>query len=210
VDIIDLKAPASGVLGALPAHQVREIVAEIAGRRPVSATTGDLPMEPLLHQDAAKIMAATGVDFVKIGFFPGGDWPGTLSALAELARQGTSLVAVLLADQPFTPDIVEQLARAGFAGAMLDTQDKNKGSLTTFQPVDALRRFVLEVRERGMFCGLAGSLRAEDIPALLSLSPDYLGFRGALCREHERTSSLDAEAIAHIRALIPETRLRSN
>ncbi len=50
--------------------------------------------------------------------------------------------------------------------------------------------------------GLAGSLEAPDIPRLLLLAPDVLGFRRALCREG-RGGPLDAEAVALIRGLIP-------
>ena len=34
---------------------------------------------------------------------------------------------------------------------------------------------------KGLLTGLAGSLEAADVPRLLLLAPDYLGFRGALC-----------------------------
>ena len=56
VDIIDLKDPANGALGALPPHRISSIVSQLAGRRPVSATLGDLP---------ADLSGAylTGVDF---------------------------------------------------------------------------------------------------------------------------------------------------
>ena len=45
-DIIDLKDPSNGALGALAPDVVRATVAAIHGRRPVSAVTGNLPMEP--------------------------------------------------------------------------------------------------------------------------------------------------------------------
>jgi hypothetical protein len=54
-----------------------------------------------------------------------------------------------------------------------------------------------------MFAGLAGSLRAQHIPALLQLAPDVLGFRGGLCRRGERTGGIDAEAVRAVRGLIP-------
>ncbi|MGR9054210.1 MAG: (5-formylfuran-3-yl)methyl phosphate synthase, partial [Gammaproteobacteria bacterium] len=46
VDIIDLKRPAHGALGALDTDTVAAIVDRIQGRCPLSATIGDLPMEP--------------------------------------------------------------------------------------------------------------------------------------------------------------------
>ena len=202
-DIIDLKAPSSGALGALPVETVKEIAAALAGRRPLSATIGDLPMDPAMVSSAVETMAGTGVDYVKIGFFPGGDWSRTISSLSPLAARGIRLVAVLFGDQSPALSHIGRLAGAGFTGAMLDTQDKTAGSLTQVCPLEYLRDFVAETKAHGLLCGLAGSLRQADIPLLLALRPDYLGFRGALCRQHERTAGLDKSAVQAIRACLP-------
>ena len=202
-DIIDLKAPAFGALGALPVDQVRDIVAAIRGRRPVSATVGDLPMNPKIVRPAVEAMAATGVDYVKIGFFPGGDWNATLAALADATARGARLVAVLFGDRRPDWAVVETLADAGFHGVMLDTLDKSGGALTQVCPLENLRAFVAAAKRRRLLCGLAGSLRQADIPVLLELAPDYLGFRGALCRLARRTAALDRDAVRAVRACIP-------
>ena len=61
----------------------------MAGRRPVSATVGDLPPERrALLAAAARATAATGVDIVKLGFFPGGDHRALAGALAPVAADG--------------------------------------------------------------------------------------------------------------------------
>ena len=57
-----------------------------------------------------------------------------------------------------------------------------------------------------LMTGLSGSLEAPDMPRLLPFAPDFLGFRGALCSRSQRTASIDAQAVAQIRALIPEER----
>ncbi|BBA35872.1 uncharacterized protein sS8_3940 [Methylocaldum marinum] len=196
VDIIDLKNPAEGALGALPLAEVVRIVGQLKDR-PVSATVGDLPMQPEIVLPAAEAMAATGVDYVKIGFFPGGDRAGVIRGLSALARRGVRLVAVLFGDDAPELGCIEELAAAGFAGAMLDTRDKKKGSLRQACPDDFLRAFVAETRAHGLLCGLAGSLRAADVAPLLALQPDYLGFRGALCGGN-RTDALDPEAVLNI------------
>jgi len=203
-DIIDLKAPQAGALGALPCAVVREIVSDIGKDRQISATIGDLPMEPATVVPAAREMAATGVDFVKIGLFPGGDWTGSIDALAPLAADGVRLVAVLFGDRAPDLEWLPRLAQAGFSGAMLDTMDKARGSLTAICPPGYLRDFVALVRNHGMLCGLAGSLRSTDIPPLLELAPDYLGFRGALCHGHRRTSGLDVIALQNIRVMLKQ------
>jgi (5-formylfuran-3-yl)methyl phosphate synthase len=197
-DIIDIKAPAAGALGALPTQDVKAIVRRIGSQRPVSATIGDLPLIPETIADAVEAMAATGVDFIKIGFFPGGDPRGTIAALKNAIADGARLVAVLFADQNPDLELVADLAAAGFSGVMLDTVDKKKGSLRQVYPPNALQSFVGLAKTHGLLCGLAGSLREEDIAPLLELAPDYLGFRGALCQQRKRTNGLDQEAIEQI------------
>jgi uncharacterized protein (UPF0264 family) len=202
-DIIDCKDPTQGALGALPHEIVHRIRKALPAHIPVSATIGDLPAEPELVLDAARSMAATGCDIVKVGLFPGGDAEATIRRLgAELAAE-TSLVAVLLADAPFDAALVAALGNAGFAGVMLDTASKDGRTLLDHRTSEDLRVFIADARHAGLFAGLAGSLRPAQIPALLALEPDILGFRGALCRASDRRSALDASSIAAVRRAIP-------
>ena len=46
VDIIDLKQPAQGALGALSTAVVADIVAQLKPNAKISATIGDLAMQP--------------------------------------------------------------------------------------------------------------------------------------------------------------------
>lgn len=200
VDIIDLKQPAQGALGALEVDLVKQIVHQIQGQRPVSATIGDLPMQPDTIFNAVGRMANSGVDYVKIGFFPGGDTIGTLNKLAGLTMQGIKMIAVLFADTKPDLEIISNLARADFTGVMLDTMDKQKGALTDIMQQSELQQFVDHARQHRLLSGLAGSLQIQDIPELLPLQPDYLGFRGALCSQHQRTAQLDETAVVKIKA----------
>ena len=206
VDIIDLKQPALGALGALDLAAVKHIVTGIAGRCPISATIGDLPMQPDTVFNAVTSMAETGVNYIKIGFFPGGNWPGTVHKLSALTGQNIALIAVLFADtHPADLAILNVLEDAGFKGVMLDTMDKKKGSLTQLMAKTELEQFVAQAKDRQLLCGLAGSLRFEDIPDLLPYQADYLGFRGALCREHNRVGHLNKQAVMLIRRAIKTT-----
>ncbi len=198
-DLIDLKQPAGGALGALPNKVVRDIVAMLHGRVPVSATTGDLPMDPERLGRAARAKAATGVDYVKVGLFAGGDWPAAIRALARVAAEGAPLIAVLFADQRPDIRVLRTLARAGFVGAMVDTADKAGGGLRSHWSDAEVAAFVRGCRAHGLLSGCAGSLRAADIAPLRAAGPDYLGFRGALCRGAQRVGRLDAGALALIR-----------
>jgi dihydroneopterin aldolase len=201
-DIIDLKDPSAGALGALSPEIVRESVARVAGRCPTSAVTGDLPMVRDTLRIAAETMAATGVDYVKVGIFPSERAPEVIGALRHCAR-GTKLIAVLFADLAPDFDLVDACAEAGFAGAMLDTAQKGSGRLLNHLDLLALETFISRCHKRGLIAGLAGSLEAPDVPRLLPLQADLLGFRSALCRAGNRKSELDPQAIAIIRGLIP-------
>ncbi len=198
VDIIDLKQPAHGALGALEISVVQEIVLALSAITKISATVGDLPMQPERVYDAVEHMANTGVDYVKIGIFPNGDSVATLKKLTPLAQQ-FSLIAVLFADASLDFSLLATLKNVGFTGVMLDTMDKKRGSLLQIMPLTELSNFVALAQSKQLLCGLAGSLRLTDLPSLLPLKADYLGFRGALCQQQQRTSSLDLTALMQLK-----------
>jgi (5-formylfuran-3-yl)methyl phosphate synthase len=201
VDIIDLKNPALGSLGGLDIDLVRKIVTIINGKRPVSATIGDLPMQPELIFNAVTEMAETGVNFIKIGFFASENQDQVIAKLALLTSK-INLIAVLFADTNPDFELIDKLKTAGFKGIMLDTQDKAKGSLTEVLAKTEIERFVNYVKSTNIICGLAGSLKLEDIPILLPYQPDYLGFRGALCDKHQRAGRLNVQSVQAIKQAI--------
>lgn len=208
-DIIDLKEPGQGALGALPHDTVCKAVALIKGRCQTSATVGDLPMEPTRIYRAVEKMAATGVDYVKIGLFPHGRGPDCLTALQPLAGRGISLVGVMFADK--NPDFswIPLMQQAGFKGVMLDTATKDGFGLLNHLPLSRLGCFIESAHRAALISGLAGSLRIQDVSLLLPLKPGYLGFRSALCCARQRKSNLDPKAISLLRralARIPDKR----
>lgn len=199
-DIIDLKEPSQGALGRLPDETIAAIRQAVAGRRPTSATIGDRPLAPAPVLAAVRAMAATGVDIVKLGMFAG-DAEATLAALGAAARDGIRLVAVLFADRAPDLALVARCAEVGFYGVMLDTADKSGGPLPRHLSEATLAQFIAAARRNRLLAGLAGSLSARDVPLLLPLRPDYLGFRSALTAGG-RDAPLDREAVARLRALL--------
>jgi len=204
-DIIDLKDPNAGALGAASIEVIRQTVAWVGGRQPVSAVAGDLPMQPDLICAKAEEIAATGVDYVKVGFFPSADAAACVEALAPLAGR-TKVIGVLFADLEPDLGLLPVMARSGLTGAMLDTARKDGRRLLDHMPPAMLHGFVDDCRALGLAVGLAGSLEAPDIPRLLPMVPDFLGFRGALCGQSERTGAIELEAVRQVRALIPDAR----
>lgn len=201
VDIIDLADPACGAAGHLPPATVRAAVARVANRRPTCATVCDVAMDTQRIVAAARAMAEAGTDYVKVGLFPA-QRADVIRALAPLARE-TKLIGAMFADEDADDTLVPLMAEVGFAGAMLDTAHKGSGRLLDYLNLVALRDFIGACRAHDLMAGLAGALEAPDVPRLLLLGPDILGFRGALCGAQGRTGAIDPVSVSVIRGLIP-------
>ncbi|NOT67693.1 MAG: hypothetical protein HOP04_05080 [Methylophilaceae bacterium] len=211
VDIIDLKNPSQGALGALPLTVISDVVAAIAGRAPISATIGDLPMQADVLAKAASAVAETGVDIVKIGFFGMENHRVCLQALQPLALSGVRLVAVMMADQQPDMSLLPDFKRAGFYGVMLDTASKQGKSLLDYISLANAQIFVEKADQLDLVSGLAGSLGLLHIPALLDLAPSYMGFRGAICQNKQRVSAIKRSNVVEVRhALQKNNKLAAN
>lgn len=193
-DILDMKNPSQGALGALSVATVSEIVVMINGRCQTSATIGDLPMQAELIKPAMINMASSGVDYVKIGLFPDDNLQHCLIELADtVQKMSTPVIAVMFADSPLNEDCLHVLKASGFYGVMVDTAIKNGQHLLEHWDLLKLEQFVCAAKEHKLLCGLAGALRLEDISILRPLAANYLGFRSALCLQRQRTAGLQID-----------------
>ena len=200
-DVIDLKDVSSS-FGAVAIAVIRATVDAVAHRQPVSAVTGELAMEPQAVAAAAAAIADAGASYVKVGLYPGERRADCIRALSPLARR-SGLIGVMFADLGADEGLIALMAQSGFAGVMIDTAVKAGGRLLDHMDIARLGHFVDTARAHSLMAGLAGSLEAPDIPRLLLLAPDVLGFRRALCADAQRISPIDADALDFIRALIP-------
>jgi len=93
-DLVDCKEPSAGALGALPVETIAAVVRAVRSRFPgrtLSATVGDFAPDavgPVLERVAA--VAATGVDYVKVGVAPGAF--ALLDALRKADTNGNGLI----------------------------------------------------------------------------------------------------------------------
>lgn len=204
-EIIDGKDPHRGALGALDLNEIAAIVTAVAGRAPVSATIGDDHGAGAGLLEAVRATAAAGAGIVKIGFYGTKEDTAAAQGLANARLDGARMFAVLMADRISDFSLLGDLAKAGFIGAMLDTFDKSRGSVTGILNRARLAEFVAEARRHGLVAGLAGSLRISDIAALSALEPDILGFRGALCA-FDRTGAIEAARVTAVRHSLDEVR----
>jgi (5-formylfuran-3-yl)methyl phosphate synthase len=202
-DIIDLKDARRGALGAVSLDIARQAIAAVAGRSETSAALGDPPYKEEALLENARALAAMGVDYLKLAV----DAP-TLDRLGDCLSglTGAALVGMMFADEKPDFALLARLKELGFKGAMLDTRDKTRGRLLAHLEVVRLNEFCAQCRALNLMSGLAGSLEAPDVPRLLLVRPDVLGFRGALCRDRDRRAAIDPAAVVLIRDLIPRER----
>ena len=209
VDVVDVKNPAEGSLGA-PAPGVIERVREVVpAERPVSAAIGDLPGLPGTAALAAVGAARCGAAYVKVGLY---GTPTVEAAVAVLraVRDAVDCSAVVIAAAyadakrvpagPLPPEaVVEAARRADVGGCLLDTAVKDGRGLFEWLSPEALRALVAEGHAAGLDVALAGGLRAEELSLVQETGADIAGVRGAACRDGSRTAPLDAARIRQLR-----------
>lgn len=211
-DIIDLKDPEQGALGALALEVVVEIVTFVnakgaSERKTISATIGDLPMAPALLLQHVMALSETKVDIIKIGFFADTgalltDYQPCLDMLKTVSSSGVRLIAVLFVEYDYPANLVMAIKNAGFYGVMFDTVGKNGATFLDYYSTDAMQAIAQDVQAQGLLFGLAGSLNLQHVALVKSIAPDYIGFRGGVCINNQRRLALSADKIKLIRAVI--------
>ena len=207
-DIVDVKNPAEGSLGAPSPAVIAGVRAAVPAELPVSAAIGDMPDLPGTAALAALGAASSGAAFVKVGLW-GVSTEDAAVALLRAVRDavpGAVVVAAGYADarrvaaSPLTPELLPGVARAAGAGVcLLDTAVKDGRGLLAWLSPSALTELVDEAHAAGLEVALAGALRAEDLPVVRATGADIAGVRSAACGDGRRSGPLDA---ARVRALV--------
>ena len=208
VDLVDVKEPSAGSLGAASPRVWREVVACLAGRLPVSLALGELLDEGLQQRLAA---IPPGTSYLKLGLAGCQDNDGWRSRWKEALDQlpgGTGPVAVIYADfpqarSPAPAEVLEAAEQFGCAAVLVDTFDKQAGNLLAHWSLDRLWDHVEEVRQRGMKVVLAGSLDETAIRLLAMPAVDLLAVRGAAC-VGKREGRLDPGKVAGLVELVQQ------
>ncbi len=201
VDIIDLKDPNVGALGALDLQETARIVQLVDGFSIVSATVGEQHkrLNDLVQDIEAR--AEVGIDIVKIAVSPLFYEENFIVEMAKLSIVGIKIVAVFFADAKLDVDLLHILSKTGFYGAMLDTQTK-KNDLLQVRSKKALQSFVMQCEKNNLKSGLAGSLKSQYIESLCELNPTYIGFRGGVCENSLRNMALSSSKVVEVKNML--------
>ncbi|MHA1112626.1 MAG: (5-formylfuran-3-yl)methyl phosphate synthase [Promethearchaeota archaeon] len=212
-DIIDLKNPEEGSLGAAAPWDIKTLKDQYNDQI-ISAAIGDFPNLPNTAALAALGAAVSGSDYVKIGLHGVENAADALKVMKSVVKAVKSynpeifVVGAGFADyqkiNSINPlDLPEILHEAKADIVMIDTAIKDGNSLFSYFDTSALRKFVESAHSCGLQAALAGSLLLNHIPILKEIETDVIGFRTAICDNGNRVSGvLSAEKVREIMKIV--------
>jgi (5-formylfuran-3-yl)methyl phosphate synthase len=213
-EILDIKNPAEGSLGAQAPGLIREISKLFSAETEISAAIGDMPNLPGTAALAALGAASCGADYVKVGLYGTHSETDAVALLREVQRAvqefHTMVIAALYADYrragTLNPECLPHIAaEAGVHGCLLDTAIKDGRALFDFLNPHALRPLAQQAHAAGLSFGLAGALRGQDLSLANDLGADVVGLRTAACRNNQRNGPLEAALVKKLHTEISES-----
>jgi len=230
--ILDVKDPSRGSLGRADNFVIEQVLQTgIAAGVSVSAALGEVAehsTSPGSSEDRRLPNSLARLSFTKLGLAGlnndsnwAARWQDTMSFLADGVRSSCdnhslNWVAVIYADwqaagAPSPNAIVDCVLSSRestsnhIAGVLIDTWSKKSGRLLDSLTVEQLSDLANNVQQSGRFFAVAGRLTSIMLPKLASVRPDIVAVRSAACRNEDRTSSVDADAVRKLRTEIDRT-----
>ena len=206
-DVIDVKEPNRGSLGAADVEVVAAVVAAVGERVPISVAAGEL------LEASHSLIGLAGVKYCKIGLAgcqACADWPARWRSAIRQWPASVRPVAVVyadwkLADAPSPENVLAEAVAVGCPVLLVDTWDKSRGTLFDHWPAQDVARFCRRVREAEIAVVLAGSLQGEILQAAIACRPDLIAVRGAVCAGG-RTGTISEERVRTVLAALRRER----
>ena len=220
-DIIDVKNPKEGTLGANFPWVIKQIKEITPKNIQVSCTLGEAPNLPGSVSLAAYGAASLGVDYVKVGLYGNKTLQEAIGLLQNVTKAAKDcnpkikVVATGYADaqraNSIDPLLVPEAAfKAKADVAMLDTAVKDGKNLFDFLTTEKLQEFVDLAHKYGLEAALAGSLRKTDLPIIYGLGADVAGLRGAACTNSNRvTGHITSEKVQELVEAVKQAAAKS-
>ncbi|KYH38967.1 MAG: hypothetical protein AYL30_002150 [Candidatus Hecatellales archaeon B24] len=206
-DIVDVKNPAEGALGAQKPWIVKQVKESLPKPLEFSVTLGDLPYIPGTASLAAVGAAVLGANYVKVGLLgarrleEAARMVKAVKTSMEALNLKAKIVACGYADHAeygsLSPLLLPKAAYKGEAdGILIDVKSKNSSrNLFSYLTSGNLRKVVAEAQGLGLFAALAGGLSLKTLAECVRLGADVVGLRrGVLSAEGRISRGLVAKA----------------
>ena len=213
-DIVDVKNPKEGSLGA----NFPWVIKDIRGLTPddllVSATLGDVPYKPGTVSLAAMGALVSGADYIKVGLYGTKNYDEAVEVMTNVVKavkdvnSDVIVVASGYADAhrvgAISPWDIPKVARdSGSDLAMIDTAVKDGKTLFDYFTIEDCENFVNEAHGYGLKVALAGSVKKDQLKPLYDVGTDVVGLRGAACVGGDRnTGHIDRGAVKELKDFV--------
>ena len=207
---LDLKEPTLGSLGRPSLELIFAIFAlDIPKTVQVSVAGGELLSwtEDLNDLLAAKLPSRA---YLKLALADcrGIEWQTITEQISLALVRRSQLILVHYADttasrSPHWQEVIETTKSLGGKFVLIDTQNKRLGSLLDHYSLAQLEKMIDMAKQFDLGVALAGSLRLNQLPCLSKLGAHWLGVRGAICHEADRTGDLCLDRLRRAIALFP-------
>jgi len=216
-DIIDVKEPSRGSLGAASLSAIIQITQLVRQARPetwVSAAMGEVAdaNDPAGNETSHEFLGQ--LNYLKCGLsgLRGQDdsvtWKQAWAGVRQRYHSSditTPWVAVSYADwersrSPTPLEVLAEGARFSAPVLLVDTFQKDNSNLLDWLDDTQLRQLRDATHDVGMKLALAGRITIESIPDICRHSPDIVAIRGAACDQGRRSGTVTAERVRTFRA----------
>ena len=213
-DIVDVKNPKEGSLGA----NFPWVIKDIRGLTPddllVSATLWDVPYKPGTVSLAAMGALVSGADYIKVGLYGTKNYDEAVEVMTNVVKavkdvnSDVIVVASGYADAhrvgAISPWDIPKVARdSGSDLAMIDTAVKDGKTLFDYFTIEDCENFVNEAHGYGLKVALAGSVKKDQLKPLYDVGTDVVGLRGAACVGGDRnTGHIDRSAVKELKDFV--------
>ncbi|MBO7719779.1 MAG: (5-formylfuran-3-yl)methyl phosphate synthase [Methanosphaera sp.] len=198
-DILDIKNPKEGSLGANFPWVIKQISQYVDKSKIISTTVGDVDYKPGTVSLAALGCAVSGSDYVKVGLYGTHDYnqaKEVMDAVVKSVKQYNDKITVVACgyadyyniNSVSSQDIIEVARDSNCDVAMLDTYNKNGNTLTDYQSSEELASFVDKAHSYNLKVALAGSVNQSHITLLEQINCDIMGVRGCVCSGGDRNT----------------------
>jgi (5-formylfuran-3-yl)methyl phosphate synthase len=208
-NVIDVKEPSRGSLGAADESVISSVLRVVEGRAPVTAALGelvDLSTEVRWNVPGVAMFKAGLAGCAKTHNWQA-KWGEVVTKFQVSSDSGSpQAVAVVYADwqaadAPSPDDVLSAAVNFRCPALLIDTWNKSSGALFDHWQIDDLRAFISRVRARTIKVVLAGSLAGESFAQAVALRPDLVAVRSAAC-ESGRTGQVVARRVRELKETI--------
>lgn len=200
-DVIDVKEPAAGSLGAASPSVCGAIAAVVGQQKPWTMACGELAAgaDRLAEHLAAtwRALATGGAEerpfpwAIKVGLAGCGHgqaWRRELAAIRQQLPPGVGQVLVIYADAkdsdaPTASAVIELAAELRAEGVLVDTFDKGAAGLLGHCSVPQLQAWQQAAVAAGSRFAVAGKLRVEEFSTVHAINADIIAVRSAVCSQ---------------------------